>query len=415
MKDTEKITRTNLAIYRPHDNTWFYPPVRHKIRNIKQPNKYRLLFDALVDSEINLTLVSSLEPAISLKAVAKRLKDRLELLAWCILNKISLRKIRIVFSKKGLQNEDYLLFIHYGNFTHEDERIAEKLFSVSGAFQDLKASKIVHLTHYLYQIELGAKSLEKLSPDILISENNLKQNSDFYKAYVNIDCQFLTLPFVAAERFDKRIEFQGRANKLVSTGSITYKIFDKAFTDFFKTNELQPLRRQLYEQSQIYEQEMDCLISDLNASRQLKPQRKRLIPLWMDQIAGYIKGYNPQKEYYSKDIVEVYNSYTMFVVPEEICGLPAIGFVEGMACGCAYFGLDDPMYRDLGLVPGKHYVPYDGSIEDLMSKVRYYQSNADDLESIAEQGRLYIINHFRPEIVYSKFIRALQTQKEKDE
>ena len=44
-----------------------------------------------------------------------------------------------------------------------------------------------------------------------------------------------------------------------------------------------------------------------------------------------------------------------------------IGFVEGMACGSAYIGLDDPMYKDIGLIPGKHYIIY-GTLEDLKSR-----------------------------------------------
>ena len=54
----------------------------------------------------------------------------------------------------------------------------------------------------------------------------------------------------------------------------------------------------------------------------------------------------------------------MFVVPEEANDLPGIGFVEGMACGSAYIGLDDGMYKDIGLIPRKHYITYDGTLED---------------------------------------------------
>ena len=52
--------------------------------------------------------------------------------------------------------------------------------------------------------------------------------------------------------------------------------------------------------------------------------------------------------------------------------MDCLGFVEGMACGSAYIGLDDPMYKDIGLIPGKHYITYDGTLEDLKSKIAYY-------------------------------------------
>ena len=43
-----------------------------------------------------------------------------------------------------------------------------------------------------------------------------------------------------------------------------------------------------------------------------------------------------KREYYKFDIVKLFNGYQMFVCPEEICDLPGIGFIEGMACGCLY-------------------------------------------------------------------------------
>ena len=97
----------------------------------------------------------------------------------------------------------------------------------------------------------------------------------------------------------------------------------------------------------------------------------------------------------------------MFAVPEEICDLPAIGFVEGMACGCVFFGLDDPMYRDLGLLPGIHYVFYDGTVTNLMEKVRYYQSHSDELELIANRGCEFVLEHLNPDVVYKEFLKLL--------
>ena len=90
-----------------------------------------------------------------------------------------------------------------------------------------------------------------------------------------------------------------------------------------------------------------------------------------------------QSNYHKFDIVAEYNNAKMFVVPEEANDLPGIGFVEGMACGSAYIGLDDPMYKDIGFIQGIHYISYDGTLNDLKNKIIYYQNHNKELENIA--------------------------------
>ena len=97
----------------------------------------------------------------------------------------------------------------------------------------------------------------------------------------------------------------------------------------------------------------------------------------------------------------------MFVVPEEIIGLPGIGFVEGMSCGSAYIGLRDPMYQDLGLLDGIHYIGYDGTINDLISKITYYQNNEYELEKIAYNGYLFIKDKFQKDHVAKEFFNKI--------
>jgi glycosyltransferase involved in cell wall biosynthesis len=107
--------------------------------------------------------------------------------------------------------------------------------------------------------------------------------------------------------------------------------------------------------------------------------------------------------YYKLDIVDKYNEYKMFVVPEEVIGFPGIGFVEGMACGCAYIGLDHDMYKDLGMIPGKHYITFDGTLNNLLSTIDYYQKNQNELELIANNGYNFINKKFNKETVFLDF------------
>jgi hypothetical protein len=234
----------------------------------------------------------------------------------------------------------------------------------------------------------------------------LADHSAFYRAHFSeVRAPFACLPYTAAERFQQHKSWAQRSNKLVVTGSITYKMKDPAFCEFFQTQELQPMRRRLFEAASSYISEMECLVSDLDSTRKdARPSRLRRA--W--NLLRRITGARAQGDYYKRDIVEIYNSYTMFAVPEEVCGLPAIGFVEGMACGSAYLGVEGPMYRDLGMVPGVHYIAYDGSIDDLMSQVRYHQQHPERTQAIAEAGRNFAQTVLAPDVVYGAFISSLR-------
>jgi glycosyltransferase involved in cell wall biosynthesis len=98
----------------------------------------------------------------------------------------------------------------------------------------------------------------------------------------------------------------------------------------------------------------------------------------------------------------------MFINGKELNDLPGIGFVEGMACGCAYIGRVDPMFIDIGLKPGMHYIGYDGTLQDLKKKIKYYQEHPKKLEKIANNGYEFATKNFNSEIVAEKFYRDLQ-------
>ena len=99
----------------------------------------------------------------------------------------------------------------------------------------------------------------------------------------------------------------------------------------------------------------------------------------------------------------------MHLLGEEILGVPGIGFIEGMACGSAYIGLDSPMYRDFGLIPGVHYIAYDGTKEGLRQTVEYWQrtEKQDELEQIAKTGCEFVRKNFCGPIVAEKLLENL--------
>jgi len=395
-----------IVFYRPHVEVWFKNPVRHLLRGESVPHKYEAFFDTLLSSGAEVSVSTGLCRRNGLKGLVRYLLDPFGLIYWALGNKLNFSKIGFVFSKAGLRKHDVLFFMHYGNFTYEDAVNAQHGRDLALALSDVDILKLGHFTHYAYQPAIGSKNLENLGVKLLVAENNLQSNSDFYrKHFGHLKAEFWCLPYIAAERFKNHTPFSERICKLVATGTITFKMTDPDFINFFQTDELQPLRREIYEHADKYFGEIESLISDLNASRlAANIKRDRLWRRILHRLAPH-----PQRSYFRRNIVDVYNSYMMFTVPEEICDLPAIGVVEGIACGCAFIGLDSPMYRDLGMVPGVHYVAHNGTLEDLVEKIRYYQqpSRLTELEKIAERGCKLVTEKFRAEVVYRKFLDRL--------
>lgn len=392
--------RLQLAIYRPHANIWFRNTVSRILRKDPIPNKYAPLLDYLLRADIELVFVSNLMPS----RIA-RVSDAMELWLWRQLN--GLHGSRLACSVRSAANCDVLFLMHYGNLTFETEDVAQTGGPLSRVLRQLPVMKVVHLTHFPYCSATGSANLVALRPDLLVAENNLAANATFFQIYFSslAKVPFACLPYTPASRFQNRRPLDQRTNKMVVTGSITYKMQDPAFRSFFDTQELQPMRRRLYEARTNFPEEMDCLVSDLDATRaQPRHGLLRRIVTMGRRLSGMEAGIS----YYKNDIVETYNSYTMFSVPEEVCGLPAIGFVEGMACGAAYVGLVDPMYQDLGLQPGIHYIAYDGSVADLMTQVRFHQQHPEILYRIAKAGCAFVCSQFATEVVYGRFLAQLQ-------
>ena len=322
MQGIETQRRLKFVFFRPHANIWFKNPVRNIIKKQLLPNKYSSLFDYVIDSGAEVYLTTKLLPGSGVKGVIRSILDPFVLLLWCLLNKINLGKVHFIFRKKALQGKDILFMMHYdyGNFTYENKEVALQGEKMAAYLSDVKIYKVVHMTHYAYNPTIGANNLKILKPDLLIAENNLSANSIFFKKYfAELNTNFYQLPYTPASRFVRKTQLKDRVNKIVVTGSITFKMKGEEFLDFYRVDELQPLRRVLYENAGNYTDEMECLISDLNASRVTshKVVKKNIL----QKIVSRLTSKHPQMSYYKKDIVATYNSYTMFAVPEEICDL----------------------------------------------------------------------------------------------
>lgn len=276
--------------------------------------------------------------------------------------------------------------------------------------KDKKFIKLFHIDHFNMRTSEIAKNAKRLGVDFFVAENNLSKNSKFFKKYFSFyKKNVYQLPFVFKPRFQKQKKFSDRKNKALATGTIIDinqigdgNIIFKDFLNYYKLEYVQPLRFEIFKNKNKLKSVLDSLIGYLwdKKRKEIKGKPSLLKILHSKFYNAFVLA---KRKYYKLDIVDEYNKYKMFVVPEEINDVPGIGFVEGMACGAAYIGKNDDMYNDLGMKPGYNYIGYDGTLKNLIKRIEYYQKHPKKLEQIAENGYQFVRTKLSPEVVSRKF------------
>lgn len=319
-----------------------------------------------------------------------------------------------ILKKNGI-NPESITIIKSADEIHTDDIVV--LYNIMGqcaVAKDIHAFKALSMLHFH-----GRKGENKLIEDAGIccyfNEVNLSKSSELFRKYYHVDKPWIIIPFVFAERFKVIKPFIERQNKCFSTGTITYKEHEE-FLSVYRDSCDQPARKFVKDNTEFFKDTVDCYSFDYLEDN-----------FWKKYVEGensitrlYKKFYNllhvgKQKNYFSFDMVKKFNDYKMHLLGEEILGVPGIGFVEGMACGSAYIGLDSPMYRDLGLIPGVHYIAYDGTKEGLKSTVEFWQrvENQEKLERIAKKGCEFVRENFCGSKVAERLMDALKFEQKK--
>lgn len=316
-------------------------------------------------------------------------------------NGITKDKITVIKRPEDIRPDDILILYNIcgDNYRHMD---------------GVHAFKALSMLHFHGKKEEDA-IIRKAGIDCYFCEANLSLTSEIFRKYYHLDRPWVVHPFVFAERFQNIKPFAERQNKCFSTGTITYKKHEE-FLSVYGNPCDQPARKFVKDNPEFFKDTVDCYSSDYledNSGKTINPSDNPIVKL-------YKKIYNrthvgKQKKYFSFNMVEKFNDYKMHLLGEEILGVPGIGFVEGMACGSAYIGLDSPMYRDYGLIPGIHYIAYDGTKEGLRAIVEHYQKpeNHAELERIAKAGCDYVRENFCGPRVAEKLMAGLKAEQVK--
>lgn len=376
-------------------NTWWYYAF-----GVKAPTKYQFLFRKLLerkDVEV-VNLLTTMGCSYPRKSRSMKPMWRVWMECKSVLCKNGLQGRMVCTDNiKDIRPDDVaLLFVHCYAST---DRIAE-----------LPCCKVVHLNQY------QCHDIEELNA-ILHYADRFILEADVFKEgnYINLVKSTKTkeiqiVPYIVGDRFQNKKNFDERKNKAVATGTIAKFPIDNDYSAHYGTRYLHKMRVEIYNHKEELETYVDAFVSPyLENTKRLRVPEK--MPKVIKDAVGLLNMwlYKPgaQKSYFSFDIVEKYNDYMMAVVPEEVVGIAAIGAFEAMACGCALIGIDHTMYTDLGLVPGKHYIAYDGTIEGLKETVAYYQTHTAKLEEIARTGCTFVHEHFNKDRVTELFYRKL--------
>lgn len=317
---------------------------------------------------------------------------------------------RYVMRKNGI-TRNQIKVIKKRRIRPDDIVIGYRQFPCSlSDMADIQAFKAISMIHF-HGEKTDSDLIRRANPDILFNESDLGGYSLIFKRYYSwYKGKFLVHPFVAAPRFKRIKPFAERENRCFSTGTITYKLHPE-FLEVYGDPCDQPTRKQILANKDELEPWVACYNSDYLEDADMK----KYLPT-DGFFTHYRKVYynlrhgGQQKKYFSFDMVEKFNDYKMCLVGEEILGVPGIGFVEGMACGCAYIGQTTGFYEDYGMQEGVHYIGYNGTLEDLKAKISYYQQpeHQEELERIANAGYEFAQTHFRGEIVAKELLDKLQ-------
>ena len=322
---------------------------------------------------------------------------------------------RYIMKKNGIEHKKITVIKRLKDIRPDDMVILYNIMTDNyRGMSGVHVFKALSMLHFHGRAEED-KLIKEANISCFFNESNLQENSELFRKYYNIKKPWVVHPFVFQERFKPIKPFSERKNKVFSTGTITYKEHEE-FLSVYGDPCDQPARKFVKDNPDFFKDTVDCYSSDYLEGSKIKPYLptdNKLVRLYKQIHNRFNTGH--QKSYFSFNMVDKFNEYKMCLVGEEILGVPGIGYVEGMACGCAYIGLDSPMYRDLGLIPGVHYISYDGTKEGLKQIVEYYQQDEHqaELEKIAQTGCEYVRKHFNGPAVAEQLINDLRKEQER--
>ncbi|AXX91794.1 hypothetical protein CPU12_11455 [Malaciobacter molluscorum LMG 25693] len=389
-----------IVFYNPQVDDFLAEPPHFSLLKRRALKKYAYIFNGILSENkmieiyVDFTLsafvpekVFSRFPLFFRKIIVKK-----ELSKWIKDNKLE-NKIKINFNYNNSFENKILFAMSYKSM----ENYNESRINIINKFK----KSIFHLSHYHISTKMKSKNLSLLKNVYLCGDSDITVNDYFNFHFSWYKREFLIIPFFVQDRFFSKKEFSEKKDLAIATGSF-HNLYDEQpaykyedYLDFYKQSTYHPIRKILYENKNKVKNLIDVKVS---------PYREKSNEIFIMKLLK--KYFVAQKNYFSFDIVELYNEYKYVVVGEENIGFPAIGAFEAMACGCILIGQKE-YYSGLGVEENTHFINYDGNFEDLISKVRNLQKEVEILNKISIKSQKYIKKTFSSENRYVQFKKVI--------
>lgn len=290
--------------------------------------------------------------------------------------KINIFKYKYIFNEKDLNNKaDVVISFNEPAYLNKPAH-------------NFHGLKIWHTMDYNIYVAEANKVFEESNIDYLMGYNKHDKYCMYYaKYYPKFIGKVIPLPFGYGNRFNNKISFENRINKVIALGSVN-PVNDplsksdslKEFVEFYGSYIWTHTFRQIIREN------IDKLQDIVDSKLPIPPSTK-----------------NP-----SYDPVEELNNYTMFVNDEGITNFPPARTYEGIACGCVMVASKNPIYEDLGFIDGVNYIGFEkNSLEDFRKKVEYYIANPNKLKEI-QKNSLELAKKYTHEKVAAKLYEDIK-------
>lgn len=201
----------------------------------------------------------------------------------------------------------------------------------------------------------------------------------------------LLVPYYASYRFFKKKNIE-RSSKILITGSLVQSNtkLKKLFLRDWGSKDLHPLRLSLHKlkKNKVFE---------------------KISSYYDYNFLGFIFSIFKKKNYYSIDLPTYYQKYKYFICPEDVSGYYSSNMCEGMASGCVYFANKNLNYLSiLGMKPWVHYIPHNGTINDILKSYKKIQNNKNLYNIIKKKSQEFALNNFTIKAIHLKFNKELK-------
>jgi len=317
----------------------------------------------------------------------------------------------------ALANLEFWLWKQINGFGKEVERVAIPNASVdeillafsykaaTGRFQ-LRESTLLnyravifHLSHYFLATAEKAMNIRRLPNGYLAGDSDITGNPYFQRYFGWYRKRFFVLPFAVGARFVNRQPWIARDASAVATGSFHDLRLERPahkYIDFMAATgatTYHPVRLALYHAADQITAWVTCKIS---------PYRK----YGQNRLGRLFSHFRvAQKKYFSINIVDLYNQHRYAIVGEELSGFPALGAFEAMASGCVLIG-QPQYYVGLDLHEGRHFLSYDGTIEQLL--ILLQNGAAAEHAAIAQRAAIDVKRLFNPAAAHASWHKAIR-------